>query len=55
MILWKLISLQELMLTKPVLYDRDGALQRLDGLAVLRVQAIGHTELVASLCQQAAV
>lgn len=43
------------MLTKPVLNDRDGALQRLDGLAVLRVQAIGHTELVVSLCQQAAV
>lgn len=55
MILWKQISLQEPMLTKPVLYDRDGALQRLDGLAVLRVQAIGHTELVVSLCQQAAV
>lgn len=55
LILWKLISLQEPTLTKPVLYDRDWALQRLDGLAVLCVQAIGHTELVVSLCQQAAV
>lgn len=42
-------------LTKPALYHRDGSLQLLDGLAVLEIQAVGQTQLVVSLSQQAAV
>ena len=42
-------------LTQPALYHRDGALQLLDGLAVLEIQAVSQAQLVVSLGQQAAV
>lgn len=33
----------QLSLTQPALYDRDGTVQLLDGLAVLEIQAVSQT------------
>lgn len=42
-------------LTQPAIDDGDGAVELLDGLAVLLVHAVSQTQLVVSLCEQAAV
>lgn len=42
-------------LTQPALDHGDGAVELGDGLAVLEVQAVGQSQLVVGLGQQAAV
>lgn len=39
----RLTAAAQHLLTQPVLYDRDGAVQLLDGLAVLEIQAVCQT------------